>query len=199
MSDLQTLVGTIAFVERNIQVPKRTGGSYPGTIVTYQTASGMRNTQAFTTKTLEFNQELAADIEALLPGQEVTFCWRKNDKGFKDYVSIKQGASAAPTTQGSTATTSYSSRSGGNDYTTGAIKGNTVTNAIHLAVARHGAKVTNDQLIAAADDVLYLHAYVESKDVMATIAEHKKFLTPFDATLSGSTAPVSAQKEETAF
>lgn len=54
-------------------------------------------------------------------------------------------------------------------YVTGQIKGNTVTNAVALAVARHGKSTNLEHLKTAAKDILALHSYVEHLDVLSFI------------------------------
>lgn len=200
MSDLQYRTVTLTTIERDIQIPKRTGGSYPGTRLGYRGFNGEPKDQCFHSKSLEINQALAADVAGLTAGMEVTFVYAKNEKGFNDFKAIKQGRVAA--TEGgitpvAAASTGYS-RPASNDYTTGAIKGNTVTNAIHLATALYG-KPTQAQLSAAADMVLELHAYVESTDVLSVIANYKAAITTAEVAPAKAKAKAKVDYNDEAF
>lgn len=179
MSETKTLRGTIQIVEQDIQIPKNAGGTYPGTRITYVGPNGKSSKQAFHQVGLSKNPSLASDISALNAGDNVIFTYSINDKGFRDFVSIKLDdgtVQAAPVKSSPARQTGTKSNS---DYATGAIKGNSVTNAVNIAIANGDTSL--DSLKSAYELVISLHAYAEERGIEAKKEEVAKPAADGDA------------------
>jgi predicted lactoylglutathione lyase len=161
MSEIKTLHGTIQIIEKDIQIPKKNGGTYPGSRLTFLGPNGTQSNQAFHQVGLSKNAELAADINALEVGDDVIFTYSLNDRGFRDFKSIKKSDGTIPVE--ATTTSTSTKKSVNNDYTTGAIKGNSVTNAVNIAISNGDTSL--EALKSAYDLVIQLHAYAEEQGI----------------------------------
>jgi len=150
---------TVVDIDFNSEVKSRDGSKSFKVVKFAYSAFGKENVKNIFQAALAKNQDLANDLKELKQGDKVDIEVQKNDKGFNDIIRIKKGGDArfVPTT----------SKAGKNDdYVKGAIKGNTVSNAVLLATHnRAGFQVSFEDLVEAADMVLKLHGHLEAMDI----------------------------------
>ncbi len=157
---------------------------FEATKVGYTTTNGKETTALFGSKyrTKEI-QEVLGNLEA---GDLVKVVLKKNDKGFFNPSTIsKLSALPAPKASGGGKTFQNTGNKTTTAYdSTGPIKGNAITNAVQLAIARHGNKVDLEDLKSAFDEIIELHTYAETKDINTllhpkTESKSKKTDSPF--------------------
>jgi len=190
-----SFTGTVIDVQNNIVIQKVNGtGTYTGTRLTYRDFKGGARDKTFTSKTLEMNPNVEAVLLGLKPNEDFTAYYVKNGD-FSNVTEIVKGKQPYnPQATASTGKGLEPATTGMSSNTEGQIKGNIVSNAVALAIARSPSKgiVSSATLEIAADDVLLLHAYVESKSVAKTIAEEVAKIKTAEA--AGPTATEQAEQ-----
>lgn len=165
-----TFSGTVISVENDIVIQKVNGsGTYTGSRLSYRDGRGSPRDKTFTSKTLEMNPNVAAALQALKPSEQFTVHYVKSGQ-YSNVVDITKGASSASKTSDAAA----SKTSNDTGYSAaGPIKGNIVSNAVILATAINGKNTNKEHLESAAELLIGLHAFLESKDILAEIAARK--------------------------
>lgn len=157
--DTMTINGTVTSITQ-ITTP------FQATQVTYTTTNGKEARAMFGSKFTTGEQALI--LQNLKAGDLIQVHLKKNEKGFFNATSLKTltelptKSTTPSSTHPNTAVKPYDA--------TGQIKGNAVTNAVQLAIARKGPKTSQSDLQSAFDDVLSLHAYAEKIDILKVIS-----------------------------
>lgn len=93
------IYGKTIDVEFDVAVPKKDGGSYEGTTITYKDQQGKIQSKAWAKKSLDHpsNAHLKSQLQVLTKGSDFVAEAVKNDAGFWNWVDIKLGAAPANT------------------------------------------------------------------------------------------------------
>lgn len=93
------IYGKTIDVEFDVAVPKKDGGSYEGTTITYKDQQGKIQSKAWAKKSLDHpsNAHLKAQLQTLIKGSDFIAEAVKNDAGFWNWVDIKLGTVPANT------------------------------------------------------------------------------------------------------
>lgn len=162
-NDTMTINGTVNSINQ-VSTP------FDGVKLVYTTVNGKETSALFGTKFTDSKagesvKEALSNIEE---GSLVQVVLKKNTAGFFNPASIKL-LDKLPESKTQTNSFNKSGQTRTFDVT-GQIKGNAVTNAVQLAIARKGPKTTLTELKEALNDVLDLHAHAETLN----ITEHLK-------------------------
>lgn len=92
--------GTVVTMEIGIEVPKKGGGFYPGSRLTYRDSSGTIRKQAFHQNTFKFNKGLLTQLSNLSSGDEISINKEKDGEFWKilSIDKVPTGSSNATTT-----------------------------------------------------------------------------------------------------
>lgn len=136
------LTGTVVSVDKDVEIEKNGGGTYPGTRLAYRDAQGALKEQAWHQNGLKYNHAVRNSLDELQAGDKFTMTKEKNDKGFWDVKSLIKGiAEATPKQAGNSYTPSKNNTGGGGNWPTSEerketqthiIRQNSVTNAVNF-------------------------------------------------------------------
>jgi hypothetical protein len=145
------IVGKVLGVSMDVEKAKQDGSTYVVHLLTLKTEKGFKEISIFG------NSPVAKKSDSLLRSltDKDTVTVKMEQKGkFMNATEITKGAVEEVKSDDKKFVKS------GYD-TAGAIKGNAVTNGVHLAIARHGKDATKDHIEAAALEVLSVHKKLE--------------------------------------
>lgn len=135
------IIGTVVAVDKNVEIEKKDGGTYPGTRLSYRTQEGKLQEQAWHENGLKFNHAVRNSLDELQAGEKFTMTKEKNDKGFWEVKTLIKGVVEAAPQQGKSYTPSKNNSGGGGNWPTSEerketqthiIRQNSVTNAVNF-------------------------------------------------------------------
>jgi hypothetical protein len=152
------IVADVISLSPNVNIPYfNKEGSYKGTILQYSMA-GKIMSKNFAATLLSKNPELAEGLKKIQGGDKVKMVLVK--KG--DFTNVQSIEKVAADYVASRQPSISSSGKGGYDVS-GQIKGNSITNAVHLAIA--SGDTSEDGIYKEALKVLAVHARLEGVDI----------------------------------
>jgi len=142
---MMIITGTVVSVERDVDIPKKAGGSYVGTRLTYRDSQGSLKEQNWHPNGLKYNHAVRNTVEELEAGEKFTMTKEKNDKDHWDVKTLIKGVVAsgeAPAKpQGQPYTKPAGNSGGGGNWPTAEerkatqthiIRQNSITNAVNF-------------------------------------------------------------------
>ena len=136
------IIGTVVSVERDVDIPKKDGGSYVGTRLTYRDNQGSLKEQNWHPNGLKYNHAVRNSLDELEAGEKFTMTKEKGDNGMWNVKTLIKGvvASNEAPQAGKSYTPSKSNAGGGNwptseerkETQTHIIRQNSVTNAVNF-------------------------------------------------------------------
>lgn len=103
------LTGTVVSVDKNVDIEKKDGGTYPGSRLSYRTQDGKLQEQAWHENGLKYNHAVRNSLDELTAGDKFTMTKEKNDKGFWEVKSLIKGVAEQPKQAGNSYTPSNNS------------------------------------------------------------------------------------------
>lgn len=153
------ITGTVVSVEKNVDIEKKDGGTYPGSRLSFRSKDGKLQEQAWHENALKYNHAVRNSLDELEAGEKFTMTKEKNDKGYWEVKTLIKGVVEQPQ-QGKSYTPSKNNSGGGGNWPTSEerketqthiIRQNCVTNAVNF-VSSTGTKkdhtVTNVLTVA---------------------------------------------------
>lgn len=161
---------TITKITHNVELTSKAGKPYYASIIDLKKEDG-------TDKSLQLvMKELKEKAKGLKEGDFIEIKYVKDGAHFN--IADLYKTTDAPST---TTTNKFSNRKFTPSTSTfsvdGVIKGNSITNGVALAIARHGKDTTLDQIRKATLEVISLHKELENLKISATTTTEKKSLS----------------------
>jgi hypothetical protein len=100
------IIGTVVAVDKNVEIEKKDGGTYPGTRLSYRTQEGKLQEQAWHENGLKYNHAVRNSLDEMQAGEKFTMTKEKNDKGFWEVKTLIKGVAEAAPQQGKSYTPS---------------------------------------------------------------------------------------------
>jgi hypothetical protein len=152
-------------VKMSQTLKKKDGGEYPAHVLILDGDKGIQKLQLHAKFGIGATKK--AVIAKLKAGDLVTVTKEKKGE-FWNVTDIDAGSVASSTTNVASATTGK-----GSYDVQGAIKGNSVTNGVALAIARHGKNTTAKHIQEAALEILEIHRALDKAELPTTASNDK--------------------------
>lgn len=161
MSDITTFVVDLLSVAKNVDIEKKDGGTYKGTVISYM-SNGKAMTKSLHANATKFNPELASDLNTVQPGK-VRMILKEKD-GFKNLIRLTNDldttVEGAPISPKATTTVTANTKSSYDPM--GPIKGNSITNGVNIAISMGDTSFSN--ILKQAKLVLSVHTALDQKE-----------------------------------
>jgi hypothetical protein len=103
---MMIITGTVVSVERDVDIPKKDGGSYVGTRLTYRDNQGNLKEQNWHPNGLKYNHAVRNSLDEMQAGEKFTMTKEKGDNGIWNVKTLIKGVAGATPQQGKSYTPS---------------------------------------------------------------------------------------------